>query len=265
MRGSGVVITQDSHFPYYAVMAFYGSLGHTIPIDSLADTIQTFIRDVGISNIVLDMSYIENISEEAFAALAMIADELHQNQGDLILCSISKSLNQSEMVTKSKKLFSCHYDVHASLHSIEKLCRRGCERVVSRFTSHLRYVPYVRSFARRLVLGRNFNIKDAFKVETIIDEISNNAIEHGTQATNDEIVLSMSVDAEKIEITISNASNPTKIESLQKVVRSLQSQNLNFSDRRGRGLALVKLLSHDFWIDSSDVGTCVHVTKFREG
>ena len=44
----------------------------------------------------------------------------------------------------------------------------------------------------------------------------------------------------------------------------LATPKASFHDKRGRGLALVKMLSNEFKIENSDVGTCVHVTKLRE-
>jgi len=74
----------------------------------------------------------------------------------------------------------------------------------------------------------------------------------------------MPIDRKKIEITVTNQSDPEKIESLRKMSEYLSAPKASFHDARGRGLALVKMLSNDFQIDSSDIGTCVHVTKLRE-
>jgi anti-sigma regulatory factor (Ser/Thr protein kinase) len=118
---------------------------------------------------------------------------------------------------------------------------------------------------RRIVKQKGYNEKDAFRIETIVDEICNNAVEHGSHgAEGNEINLTVGIDRKKIEISVSNKIDPDKKESLKKMAEYLANPKGAFHETRGRGLALVKMLSNNFQINNSESGTCVQVTKFRE-
>jgi len=162
------------------------------------------------------------------------------------------------------KIFTSYKDVRSAISLYYWEYQGQVEKITLNFPSELSFVPPVRQMVRRIAKQKNYSNKDAFRIETIVDEICNNAVEHGIQTDDKEVEACIAIDRKKIEITVTNQSDPEKIESLRKMSEYLSAPKASFHDTRGRGLALVKMLSNDFQIDSSDVGTCVHVTKLRE-
>lgn len=78
--------------------------------------------------------------------------------------------------------------------------------------------------------------------------------------------MNIAIDRDKIKLEVINASDPDKIESLKALSKSVVKTPASpaLGEKRGRGLALIKMLSNGLTINSSTDGTSVHVTKLRE-
>jgi anti-sigma regulatory factor (Ser/Thr protein kinase) len=104
-----------------------------------------------------------------------------------------------------------------------------------------------------------------FRSEAIVDEVCNNAVEHGSVQIKKNIDLTINIDHEKIELEVVNASDPDKVEALKALSMSMpKTPDAKYGQRRGRGLTLIKMLSNNLDINLSTDGTSVHVTKLRE-
>jgi len=135
------------------------------------------------------------------------------------------------------------------------------------FPPFLKLVPPVRQFASRLAKHSGYTVKDAFRIETIVDEVCNNAIDHGAKGRDVEVTMRMAIDKEKVRIDVTNLSDPEKVSVLKELIKPAEglSTHVGDDDRRGRGLALIRMLSNDMDVKITDRGTSVHVTKLREG
>jgi anti-sigma regulatory factor (Ser/Thr protein kinase) len=150
-------------------------------------------------------------------------------------------------------------------------CCKERDIVNMKMPSNIGLVPSVRACINDFVTLCNVTRKEAFQVELIIDELCNNAIEHGTQDENKTIEVLCSVNDVQIEISVYNGYSPrtAKEKAGHEIEKNMEkwakSPNQTEDDFRGRGLGLVKKFSDSFEINSSGDGTWVHVIKNKEG
>ncbi len=214
---------------------------------------------------VADMSKVKSISSAALGELMGCRTRLLERGGDLVLAGLNIVLREKLTAMDANKVFRFFTDVRSSVNAYNWEYHGRAEMLELEFPSKLQFVPPVRQLASRVAKQKGYGNRDSFRIETIVDEICNNAVEHGVEEGESGIDLALVIDRKKIEIKVSNRSDPDKIDSLKEISKSLfVPQVLTEDTKRGRGLALVKMLSNDFEIEYSDVGTCVHVTKLRE-
>ena len=146
-------------------------------------------------------------------------------------------------------------------------CCKVREVVSMKMPSDISLVPSVRTCISDFVSLCRIDKKTLFQIELIIDELCNNAIEHGTQDLNKTIEVLCSVNEEQIEISVYNgySSRTAKEKTGHEIGKSMEkwadAPNSTENDFRGRGLGLVKKYSENFEINSSNDGTWVYVVK----
>jgi anti-sigma regulatory factor (Ser/Thr protein kinase) len=90
-------------------------------------------------------------------------------------------------------------------------------------------------------------------------------VEHGLKKQGCDITISITIDKDKIDIKVSNRSDPEKIAQLRELLKPTEANNHVGNDlKRGRGLALIRMLSTDMKVDITESGTSVRVIKLRE-
>jgi anti-anti-sigma factor len=214
---------------------------------------------------VADMSKVTMFSSAALGELMGCRTRITERGGDLVLAGLNIAVREKLTAMDANRIFKFYSDVRSSINAYNWEYHGRAENMEIKFPSKLTFVPPVRQLASRVAKQKGYGSRDSFRIETIVDEICNNAVEHGIDSDESDIDLSLLIDRKKIEMKISNTSAPEKINSLKEISKSLfSSKVLTEETKRGRGLALVKMLSNDFEIEYSDVGTCVHVTKLRE-
>jgi anti-sigma regulatory factor (Ser/Thr protein kinase) len=120
----------------------------------------------------------------------------------------------------------------------------------------------VRRFISGIAKQKGYTARDAFRIETIVDEIANNAIEHG-DASQPEISVELRIDRRKFELLVRNKTLMDKANQLKYVLEA-NKETAQSGDTRGRGLALVKLISNSINVSIDKSGTEVKITKMRE-
>jgi anti-anti-sigma factor len=258
-----ITVTRDESTPEVGVLRFAGEL-EPDSVERVDAALEEVIAD-GHSLVVADMSAVEAISSSSVGKLMECRQRLCENGGDLVLAGLSLGNREVLVGMEANKIFRFYPDLRSAVNAYNWERNARSEDVSIRFPSELRFVPPVRQLISRITKQKGYSKKDSFRIETIIDEVCNNAVEHGRGGGDEGVRLSVTIDTSKVEIKVVNVSDPEKVEALREMSKSLLSQATTPEDTRGRGLALVKMLSNDFRIDSSDDGTCVNVTKLREG
>jgi anti-anti-sigma factor len=214
---------------------------------------------------IADMSSVSLIASAALGKLLGVKRRFVEKGGDLVLAAMSLELKMKFALMGANKIFRIYSDVRSASNAYAWEVKHETEHIKLSFPARLNVVPAVRSFVSRVMVHKGYSDRDSFRIETIVDEICNNAVEYGSQDASDNIALRLKVDWEKVELDAENVSDPKKKESLLKHMKNLQ-QNLPLDgdDKRGRGLALVKMLASELAADITDTGTTIHVTKLKE-
>jgi anti-anti-sigma factor len=212
---------------------------------------------------IAEMSKVTHISSSAVGELMGCRQVLNEKGGDLVIAGLNLDIKTKLNQLGATKIFKFHNDLRTALNAYTWDVEQKSENVWLSFPPELTFVPPVRQFVSRIARQKGYGQRDSFRIETIVDEACNNAVEHGAPDKLRDIELFLKIDRTKLEIEVVNLSDPKKIDSLKAISKSiLGTEEKKFE--RGRGLALIKMLSNDLAIDFSGKGTTVHVTKLRE-
>jgi anti-anti-sigma factor len=215
--------------------------------------------------VIADMSLVRSISSAALGELMGGRKSLVDNAGELYLSGLSLALKTKLTLMGANKIFSIFNDIRSAINAYKWHFEGKPESIALSFPPQLRFVPAVRQLASRIARQKGYNRRDSFRIETIVDEICNNAIEHGYTTADDLIEVALRIDSKKIEINVTNESDPSKLSNLKNFFEhNGQFKQPSADDTRGRGLALIKLLSNQLDIDITQNGTCVRATKLKE-
>jgi len=212
---------------------------------------------------IADMSKVTYISSAAVGELMGCRQTLSEKGGDLVFAGLNLDIKTKLNHLGAHKIFKFHTDLRTAINAYAWEVQQKPEKVWLSFPPELIFVPPVRQLVSRIARQKGYGQRDSFRIETIVDEVCNNAVEHGAPDKVRDIELFIKIDRKKIDIEVVNVSDPRKINSLKAISKSI----LGTSEKkleRGRGLSLIKMLSNDLSIDFSGKGTTVHVIKLRE-
>jgi len=220
------------------------------------------------SYVIVDLTGLEAICSAALGEFMGYRKRFVERGGSLVFAGLSGNIRSKLTLLGANKIFSFYQDVRSAINAYEWDYKKQSKSVAISFPADLAFVPPVRQFASRLVRQKGYSVKDAFRIETIVDEVCNNAVEHGIGGAENTVDVRMSVDKEKIDINVSNKSAPEKAAVLRELTKPQASRgaavHVGTDDKRGRGLALIRMLSNDMDVDITERGTTVHVIKLRE-
>jgi anti-sigma regulatory factor (Ser/Thr protein kinase) len=126
------------------------------------------------------------------------------------------------------------------------------------------FVPGVRACISRICAGLGFDDHEAYQIETIVDEVCNNAIEHGSMSNQDLVVIGCSISADKLDFHITDSGNKEfrVSEIFEKNRRRIeQGWELEEMSQRGRGLLIIQRMIDSMTIEKNGHGTKVSLSK----
>jgi anti-anti-sigma factor len=214
---------------------------------------------------IAEMSGVTLITSGALGKLLGMKRRFVERGGDLVLAGLNLELKMKLALMGANKIFTIYGDLQSALNAYAWEVKHETELVQLSFPANIGIVPSVRAFVRKVIQHKGYSDRDSFRIETIVDEICNNAIQYGESERSENISLRVKVSWDKVEIDTENVSDPSKTDLLRKHMNNLQKKKrAESSDKRGRGLALVKMLASELSADVTDKGTTVHVTKLKE-
>ena len=133
-------------------------------------------------------------------------------------------------------------------------------------SAYFGFVPGIRTGIGRIAVNFGFNDKEVYEIETVIDEICNNAIEHGSKGKDSIVSLVCKFDKRFIEINIKDSGSPEfNVEEILKEGKRLMEEEAQKpvldTIRRKRGLMIVKKYVDKMDIRSNADGTVVSMVK----
>jgi len=248
--------------PGVVVVRFQGSLES----ETISDIEKVFSRVQMGSSVfaVADMSSVNLISSAALGELMGARKRLIELGGDLVLAGVILEIRTKLNLMGASKIFKMFNDVRSAINAYKWETEKKSEQVELTFPSNLKMVPAVRQLISRIARQKGYGNRDSFRIETIVDEICNNAIEHGLNDSNLNIGIKVDIDPDKIEIDVTNISDPEKMFLLKTHLKPEEHQDIHNDEKRGRGLMLIKMLTDELTFNISEQGTVVHVKKVRE-
>jgi anti-anti-sigma factor len=187
---------------------------------------------------------------------------LAEKGGNLVLVGLSFPLREKLILMGADKIFQFYPDVPSAYHRFNWEYSDGTQSLRMTLPPRLHIIPAARRFLSGVARQKGYSSRDAFRIETLVDEIANNAIEHG-DPSQPNIYLEAKISRRKLELLVRNYTRMDKVGQLREIVESNRAV-LRGQASRGRGLALVKLISHSINVSIDKAGTCVSITKLRE-
>ena len=215
--------------------------------------------------LIAEMSGVSAVSSAALGQLMGCRQMLVERGGDLVITGVNLDVKSKLSAMGAMKIFKFYNEMRSAINAYHWEVERKSEKLLLSFPSELQFVPPVRQMVSRIARQKGYTPRDSFRIETIVDEVCNNAVEHGSLKEKKNIDITVTIDQKKIELEVVNASDPEKMAHLKELSKSVsKAPNAHLGERRGRGLALIQMLSNDLDIKFSGEGTSVHVTKLRE-
>ena len=125
-------------------------------------------------------------------------------------------------------------------------------------------VPPTRQLVVGLLRSKGYGKKDAFIMESIVDELANNAIEHG-KPVDGIFGLNLKFDKSKMSLTVTNRCEELSEEAQKALIEKYEHPKVNPESVRGRGIVLVKKLSNKMTFCVEPQRVEVSVVRIREG
>ena len=187
---------------------------------------------------------------------------LVEKGGNMVIVGLNYDLRERLIQMGADKIFQFYPDTHTAYNHYHWEYTQESQVVKLTMPPKLQAVPAVRRFIAGIAKQKGYTARDSFRIETIVDEIANNAIEHG-DLSQPEVSLELRIDRKKFELMVRNKTLMDKASQLKYVIESNKEVEKN-GDQRGRGLALVKLISNAINVSVDKSGTEVKITKLRE-
>ena len=215
---------------------------------------------------IVDLSAVTLISSAALGEFMGCRKRLVEKGGDLVFTGLNLEMRTKLNLMGATKIFRIYNDIRTALNAYKWEIERQPEKIQVSFPPYLKVVPPIRQLVSRIARQKGYGNRDSFRIETIVDEICNNAVEHGRPGPEERVDLTVVIDPDKIEIDVRNMSDPEKIESLttQLLPEHSNENKLKPDVKRGRGLTLIKMLSDELSVECTEQGTSVRVKKVRE-
>lgn len=140
------------------------------------------------------------------------------------------------------------------------------EEIKIEIPSDYTFIPGVRTCIARTAYNFAFNERESYQIETVVDEICINAIEHGSKGRDRKVKLACKFDKGEMELAIRDSGGKEfNIEEVFQRNRKLLEDELSKGPseqvRRGRGLIIVQKLVDRVDVKTNKNGTTVKIIK----
>ncbi|MFH0919312.1 MAG: STAS domain-containing protein [Fibrobacterota bacterium] len=265
MRPFKIIQEKCSLHDALTVLRFTGSLDAE-RVQTVAERFEAAMT-AGNVFIVADMSDVSFISSPVLGELMGCKKRLSERGGSLFLVGLDTENRTKLRLMGAEKIFEFLPSISAAVRKYHWENEDSGDAFQIRIPPFLSYVPEMRILFSGIVRIKGYSKRDAFRVEAIIDELVNNAIEHGFGPAGGPIEVSGKVYRYRVEITITNTRKAGQDDSafIGDINNRLHGDlPFNLNEKRGRGIELVKMLCDEFSITAQADKTIVRIIKKKE-
>jgi len=217
--------------------------------------------DNGNMFIVVSLENVNFIDSPFVGTLMGCRKLLQQRGGDLAICSVSQFLQDRLSIMGLDRVFHFYSTPEAASSDFHFLSSR--ELFSFNLPLQRTCVTILRRFICSVLAKKGFKPKLIFHIETIIDELANNAVDYsGLDSKN--FSLSISISRKKIILIVRNSHGKLNKAEMDELFSKYQNPSIDADSTRGRGIPLIKMLSNSVNLDFSQTEIIVQVTKIVE-
>lgn len=258
---STVLLEPFAEEPTVSVLRLYGDIGleAITRISALVDDLVEKKR----FHLLVDLSQVNFLSSPVVGALMGCRERLMRRSGSIALLAPKPELAEKLNLMGVNLVFPYYSNKNAFLRHFRWEYQSESRSLTLEVPAYAGYVPAIRRLIAGLLLSKGYTPREAFQLESIVDELSNNAIEHGLPIDK-KFSISFSFDKSSIHLAVANGCKTLSSEAQELIREKFRNPCIILGSMRGRGIALVKKIASDmtFRVDAQRVQ--VSITKMRE-
>ena len=212
----------------------------------------------------VDLSDVSFLGSPAVGAIMGLRSRVIRQQGSVSLFSAHAELKEKLNLMGVDLAIPAFKDWHSFLEYFRWEYRGASKFVDLTLPAKACMVPPMRRFIGGLLLSKGYGEKDVFVMESLADELANNAIEHG-KPPNGIFQMHLKFDKKKMELKVANDCAPLSDEAQRELVEKYEHPKMTPGSLRGRGIVLVKKLSNQMSYRVEPRRVEVDIVRIREG
>jgi len=215
--------------------------------------------------IVAEMSEVDFISSPVLGELMGCKRRLTERGGNLYLVGLNTENRNKLRLMGAEKIFEFLPTIRSAVLKYRWENEDKGDEITVTIPPALNFVPEMRSLFSGVALQKGYSKRDAFRIETIIDELCNNAVEHGARTPPQPVQVVCRIFRFHLEFSIINRNAATGGDGVAEIQKRISGgAPFDLNERRGRGIELVKMLCAEFSVSSENDKTIVKVIKKKE-
>ncbi len=212
----------------------------------------------------VDLSEVNFLSSPAVGAIMGLRSRVVSRLGSISLFAANPRLSEKLKLMGVDFVIPFFKNLDACLANF-RWEYKGTSRVLNLILPALpAVVPPTRQLVVGLLRSKGYGKKDAFIMESIVDELTNNAIEHG-KPVDGIFELKLKIDKSKMSLTVANRCEELSVEAQKALIEKYEHPKINPESVRGRGIMLVKKLSTAMTYRVEPQRVEVNVVRIRDG
>lgn len=228
-------------------------------ISALSERLETS----GILHWAVDLSGVKFLSSPAVGALMGLRSRVIGHSGSVSLFSASPELFEKLSLMGVPLAMPIFRDEKAFLDYFHWEFRGAFRHVSFLLPASVSVVPPTRRLVVGLLRSKGFSDKETFILETIVDELANNAIEHGRPPDN-VFRLELKFSKSKTVLSVMNHCRELSEDERRTLEEKYAHPKMTSGSLKGRGIVLVKRLSSHMAFRVEPRQVFVEVTRLRE-
>jgi len=211
--------------------------------------------------VVVNLANVNFMDSPFVGTLMGCRKSLQQRGGDLAICSASQFLQDRLSIMGLDRVFHFYATPQTAVADFHFLGSK--EQFSLSLPLHRNCVTLLRRLACSVLAKKGFKPKLIFHIETIIDELANNAVDYSDMDSK-KFFAGFTISRKKIVLVVKNSRGKLDETEINTLVDKYKNPEINMDSPRGRGIPLIKMLSNSVNLDVSKTEIIVQVTKIVE-